>query len=162
MAESKVVSIRIPQNLLDVIDRLATLGYPSRRLGGEPNRSQLILDFISSGIQNATADTVNNRLTVSSDAIETQLEALVDEKLAPIQEKLAALELALGDCCLRAENSELRQQSQHLPDLETMRDRYLSKLGKGKQAPEYKRSKATIDRFITEVQTLLSERLGLV
>ena len=53
---------------------------------------------------------------------------------------------------LRAETAELRQESQQLPDLEAMRDRYLSKLKVGKQAPEYKRTKAVIDRFIGEVQ----------
>ncbi len=94
MAESKVVSIRIPQKVLDAIDRLAAVRYPSRR-GGEPNRSQLILDLIESSIQTATDDTVNNRITVSSEVIETQLDALVDEKLSPIQEKLAALESEL-------------------------------------------------------------------
>ncbi len=96
MAESKVVSLRIPQDLLDAVDRLATIRYPSRR-GKEPNRSQLILDFIESGIQNAD-DTVNNRHTVSDDAIETQLEALMSEKLSPIQEKLGVLESELGKC----------------------------------------------------------------
>lgn len=98
MAESKVVSIRIPQDLLDAIDRLAAQAYPSRRPSGEANRSQLILDFISSGIQHANEHTVNNRHTVPSEAIETRIEDLVDEKLAPIQEKLAALESALGEC----------------------------------------------------------------
>lgn len=52
---------------------------------------------------------------------------------------------------LRAENAELRQEPQQLPDLEAMRDRYLSKLHVGKQAPEYKRKKVTIDQFIKEV-----------
>ena len=95
MAESKVVSLRIPQDLLDAIDRLAAIRYPSRR-GGEPNRSQLILDFIELGIQTAAADNVNSRRTVSDNVRETQLEALVSEKLSPIQEKLAALESELG------------------------------------------------------------------
>jgi metal-responsive CopG/Arc/MetJ family transcriptional regulator len=94
MAESKVVSIRIPQELLDAIDRLAAVRYPSRR-GGEPNRSQLILDLIESGIQTASDDTVDNRITVTPEVLETQFEALVDEKLSPIQEKLAALESEL-------------------------------------------------------------------
>jgi metal-responsive CopG/Arc/MetJ family transcriptional regulator len=94
MAESKVVSIRIPQELLDAIDRLAAVRYPSRR-GGEPNRSQLILDLIESGIQTASDDTVDNRITVTPEVLETQLDALVDEKLSPIQEKLAALESEL-------------------------------------------------------------------
>ena len=97
MAESKVVSLRIPQDLLDAIDRLAAIRYPSRR-GGEPNRSQLILDFIELGIQTAAADNVNSRRTVSDNVRETQLEALVSEKLSPIQEKLAALESELGKC----------------------------------------------------------------
>ena len=96
MAESKVVSLRIPQDLLSAIDRLAQIKYPSRR-GGEPNRSQLILDFIESGIQNTGDDTVINRHTVATDAILGQLDALVDKKLAPIQAKLNALELASGE-----------------------------------------------------------------
>jgi metal-responsive CopG/Arc/MetJ family transcriptional regulator len=94
MAESKVVSIRIPQELLSAIDRLAAVRYPSRR-GGEPNRSQLILDLIESGIQTASDDTVGNRITVPSEVLEAQFEAFVDDKLSPIQEKLAALESEL-------------------------------------------------------------------
>jgi metal-responsive CopG/Arc/MetJ family transcriptional regulator len=97
MAESKVVSIRIPQELLDAVDRLAAVRYPSRR-GGEPNRSQVILDFIASGIETADDDTVNSRHTASTEAIETRLDALVEEKLFPIQSKLAALESVLGEC----------------------------------------------------------------
>ena len=95
MAESKVVSLRIPQDLLSAIDRLAQIKYPSRR-GGEPNRSQLILDFIESGIQKTADDTVINRHTVATDAL-GQLDALVDKKLAPIHAKLNALELASGE-----------------------------------------------------------------
>lgn len=94
MAESKVVSIRIPQDLLDAIDRLAAVRYPSRR-GKEPNRSQVILDFIEQSIQTTDDDTVNNRITVTHEVIETRLDILVDEKLSPIQEKLAALESEL-------------------------------------------------------------------
>jgi metal-responsive CopG/Arc/MetJ family transcriptional regulator len=96
MAESKVVSIRIPQELLDAVDRLAAVRHPSRR-GGEPNRSQLILDLLEQGIQTADDDAVNKCHTVSTEAIETRLDALVEEKLFPIQSKLAALESVLGE-----------------------------------------------------------------
>ncbi len=94
LSRLNTVSIRIPQELLSAIDRLAAVRYPSRR-GGEPNRSQLILDLIESGIQTATDDSVDNRITVPREVIETQLDALVQEKLSPIQEKLAALESEL-------------------------------------------------------------------
>lgn len=53
---------------------------------------------------------------------------------------------------LRAENAELRQESQQLPDLESVRVRYLSNLRFGKQAPEYKRTKSTLDKFIAFAQ----------
>lgn len=95
MAESKVVSIRIPQDLLDAVDQLAALRYPSRR-GGEPNRSQLILDALETYVANSD-DSVVNRHTVSNEIVETQLGALVDEKLAPLRERLFALESALGE-----------------------------------------------------------------
>lgn len=45
-----------------------------------------------------------------------------------------------------------KQESQQLPDLESVRDRYLSKLHVGKQAPEYKRTKSTLDKFIAYAQ----------
>ena len=45
-----------------------------------------------------------------------------------------------------------KQESQQLPDLESVRDRYLSELKVGRQAPEYKRTKATIDQFIKKVR----------
>ena len=40
-----------------------------------------------------------------------------------------------------------------MPSLEAVRERILSSLKVGKQSPEYKRTKAVIDRFISEVQS---------
>jgi hypothetical protein len=54
---------------------------------------------------------------------------------------------------LREKAESLKQQSQQLPDLEVVRDRILSGVKLGKQAPEYKRLKAAIDRFIAEVRS---------
>lgn len=46
MANSPLVSIRIPPETLERIDRLAQKLYPSRRVGRNPNRSQVILAAI--------------------------------------------------------------------------------------------------------------------
>lgn len=55
---------------------------------------------------------------------------------------------------LNEENTELRQQqAEQFPDLEAVSVRILSDLRVGKQSPEYKRTKATIDRFINEMRT---------
>lgn len=92
MAESKVVSIRVPQDLLDAIDRLAAKRYPSRRPDGDPNRSQLILDALEAFVENSD-DTVKIFHTVSSpEKIDARVTALVDERLASLQDKIAALE----------------------------------------------------------------------
>lgn len=40
-----------------------------------------------------------------------------------------------------------------MPDLEAVRERILSGLKVGKQAAEYKRTKATLDRFIAELRS---------
>ncbi len=53
---------------------------------------------------------------------------------------------------MREEAASLRQESQQLPDLSAIRDRILSELRVGKQAPEYKRTKTTLDRFIAELR----------
>jgi hypothetical protein len=60
---------------------------------------------------------------------------------------------------LRDEAESLRQQLEVAkaprnlltPDLEAVRDRILSGLKVGKQSSEYKRTKAAIDSFISEV-----------
>ncbi|MBO1349626.1 MAG: hypothetical protein EBE86_020630 [Hormoscilla sp. GUM202] len=46
MTESKPISIRIPQELLEQVDAIARRYYPPRKHGAAPNRSQMILDFI--------------------------------------------------------------------------------------------------------------------
>lgn len=91
MAESKVVSIRIPQDLLEGIDRLAAERYPSRRPGGDPNRSQLILDALAAYVENPDY-TVNNSFTVSDlDVRIADLEARLESKL------MQQMEAVLGE-----------------------------------------------------------------
>lgn len=54
---------------------------------------------------------------------------------------------------LRSERDRLKeQQPQQQPDLEAIRDRALTKLKLGKQAPEYKRSKKAMDLLIAELE----------
>ena len=53
----------------------------------------------------------------------------------------------------KAKECEQRLQSEPtFPDLEAVRERILQSLKLGKQAPEYKRSKAILERFIQELQ----------
>lgn len=47
MANSPLVSIRIPPETLARIDQIAQKLYPPRRAGKAPNRSQVILDAIN-------------------------------------------------------------------------------------------------------------------
>jgi hypothetical protein len=47
MANSPLISVRIPPETLARIDRLAQKLYPPRRAGKPPNRSQVILDAIN-------------------------------------------------------------------------------------------------------------------
>lgn len=98
MAESRVISLRVPQNLLNCIDKLAADRYPSRRPDQEPNRSQLILDALEN-----YAYSVNN----VSDIIEDHIKVFVDSVNKRMTEAV-------------------EQQRQRLPDLEAIRDRILS------------------------------------
>lgn len=60
MANSPLVSIRIPPETLERIDQIAQKLYPSRRTGKNPNRSQVILDAIEQFLEQKESDTVNN------------------------------------------------------------------------------------------------------
>ena len=79
MANSKVVSIRLPQTLLDALDRLAEVKYPSRQPGHKPNRTQIILDAIETYLSSSSGD-VNSRHTPSAslpDKLPSEWEELV-------------------------------------------------------------------------------------
>lgn len=95
MAESKVVSIRIPQDLLKGIDRLAAERYPSRRPDGDPNRSQLILDALAAYVENPDY-TVNNSCTVSD--LDVRIELRIADLEARLESKLMQqMEAVLGE-----------------------------------------------------------------
>jgi metal-responsive CopG/Arc/MetJ family transcriptional regulator len=96
MAESKVISVRVPLELLEAIDKLATERYPSRR--GEPNRSQVLLDALEAYFRPSSVDNVDILYTSSTNTeIESRIVGLVEERLVSIQAKLAALESELGE-----------------------------------------------------------------
>lgn len=61
---------------------------------------------------------------------------------------------------MKDEAESFKQKSQQLPDFEATRDRILSGLKVGKQSPEYKRTKAAIDRFIAEGVQQSSEQIN--
>ncbi|AFZ13608.1 hypothetical protein Cri9333_2758 [Crinalium epipsammum PCC 9333] len=78
MADSKVVSIRVPDELLEAVDQLAGIKYPSRKAGDKPNRSQIILDALSAYIATAN-DTVNNPISEAVNSSNTVSALLLDE-----------------------------------------------------------------------------------
>ncbi len=91
MAKSPLVSIRIPPEILERIDKLAQKLYPSRRAGRNPNRSQLILDAIDqflkqqeSGNANVpnTEEQIKKALLQYHEQMEKQIKQYIDDKFA--------------------------------------------------------------------------------
>ena len=82
----------------------------------------------------------------------SELQALRDS-VSQLSSQLQAARSQLDDMTARATVCEQQlQEQQHLPDLDVIRDRVLGGLRLGKQAPEYKRTKATLDKFIAEMR----------
>jgi predicted transcriptional regulator len=94
MTKSPLVSIRIPPETLERIDALAQQLHPSRRVGRNPNRSQVILDAIEqflmqheiqqeSGESNAP-DIIDERINTAflryQKHIERQIKDYIDNK----------------------------------------------------------------------------------
>jgi lambda repressor-like predicted transcriptional regulator len=68
MSESKTISLRIPENILTEIDRIAQEKYKSHK--GTPNRSLVILDALESYINTSSCDA--NVLFASHDDVLTE------------------------------------------------------------------------------------------
>ena len=82
----------------------------------------------------------------------SELQALRDS-VSQLSSQLQAARSQLDDMTARATVCEQQlQEQQHLPDLDVIRDRVLGGLRLGKQAPEYKRTKAILDKFIAEMR----------
>lgn len=78
MANSPLVSVRIPPEMLERIDHLAQELYPSRRAGKNPNRSQVILDAIALFLKQHEASSTNN-LSINQKLDEQQIKKAFEE-----------------------------------------------------------------------------------
>lgn len=84
MAESKPVTIRIPEPWLTQIEAIAAKKYPGRK--GNPNKSQVVLDAVDFYLQhlNDNNDSVinnDNVLTVSNSSIESVANRAVKKEI---------------------------------------------------------------------------------
>lgn len=107
-------------------------GNASRQLDelvASAKRGELKSDYTHERIQ--TEQQVSNSVYKEAEALKVELERL--------RSLVADLE---------AKNAEQQVEQRQLPNLEQERDRYLTSLRLGKQAPEYKRTKSTLERFI--------------
>lgn len=81
MANSPLISIRIPPETLARIDQLAQQRYPSRRTGKKPNRSQVILDAIEQFLdqyesqESSTTDGCSNPASLVEPPLPIQISA---------------------------------------------------------------------------------------
>ena len=98
MAESKPVTIRIPEPWLSQIEAIAAKKYPGRK--GNPNKSQVVLDAVDFYLQhlndNNDSVTVNdNVLTVSNSSIEEVANRAVKNEIEKLTQNLKQ---ALSQC----------------------------------------------------------------
>lgn len=89
MANSPLVSIRIPDETLKRLDNIAQKLHPSRRTGKNPNRSQVILDAIEQFIiqqeselsqQINIEEQVNQVLEQYQRYLEQRIQEYIDQK----------------------------------------------------------------------------------
>ena len=90
---SKVVSLRVPIEMYEAVDRFAGIKYPSRKAEGSPNRSQFILDAIQAYI-NTLSDDVNTTVDDSVNNVgltEERVISLITTATSGIKESIEEL-----------------------------------------------------------------------
>lgn len=85
MANSPLVSIRIPAETLERLDELAQQLYPSRRRGKNPNRSQAILDAIEAFLAHHESEV---EVEVAHHTLEERVNQQVHQSLQQYQKHL--------------------------------------------------------------------------
>lgn len=90
MANSPLVSLRVPPETLERIDQLAEKLYPARRSGRSANRSQVILDAIEQFLESYDSDgtdreeimeeKIDEALQQYHQQIEKEIKRYIDDK----------------------------------------------------------------------------------
>ena len=117
MANSPLVSLRVPAETLERIDKLAESLYPSRRTGKNPNRSQVILDAIEQFLAEYESthsppsnlpqfdEEITQVLQEYSKQLEPQIKEYIDNKFLAythnLERRLHALERRLHTSSMR-------------------------------------------------------------
>lgn len=83
---------------------------------------------------------------------DTESKQALEDEILKIRAQLKAVSNERDELIRLNRALELEKQPQQLPDLEAARDLILAGLKLGKQAPEYKRTKAALDRFIGDLK----------
>jgi metal-responsive CopG/Arc/MetJ family transcriptional regulator len=111
MADSKAVSIRIPDELLAKIDDLAERKYKS--IKGKPNRSLVILDAVVAFFNAVSDSEIDNNLIALSDTVDIKDFKKLQDFVAALSEDVTQLKSALitpSDTAIKAENIEPEQE----------------------------------------------------
>lgn len=83
--DSKVLSFRVPDELMEKLDRLAEIKYPIR--GKKPNRTQVVLDAIELLIKQENNPKIDeqNVLSTNTYTVDKKLEALKKDILSEVE-----------------------------------------------------------------------------
>lgn len=90
----------------------------------------------------------SNNMYEQMESLKAELEQQILER-DQLDREVNELHAKIGD--LDLELSKIKEQPQQQPDTQAIRDRALTKLKLGKQAPEYKRAKKYMDLLLAEL-----------
>jgi predicted DNA-binding protein len=111
MADSKAVSIRIPDELLAKIDDLAERKYKS--IKGKPNRSLVILDAVVAFFNAVSDSEINNDLIALSDTVDIKDFKKLQDFVTALSEDVTRLKGTLitpSDTAIKTEDVEPEQE----------------------------------------------------
>lgn len=135
---------------------VTVLPKTSKWLKGQGNASQtidgLVAAAIAGKIQPADDDSQEiEELTRENSELKAQLSKLESQLQKESEDRRDYAKQTRENSDLKAQISQLEKETEEPPDYQVIRDKVLSSLKLGKQAPGYKTAVKAIDRFIAEM-----------
>ena len=133
---------------------VTVLPKTSKWLKGQGNASQTIDGLVAAAIAGIQPgdDSQVEELTRENSELKDQLSQLENQLQKESEERRDYAKLTRENSELKAQLSQLQKESEEPRDYQVIRDKVLSSLKLGKQAPGYKTAVKAIDRFIAEMQ----------